>query len=240
MDIIYNSNLQGGNVTTFILLSGGVGTRMQHTIPKQYLLLAGKPMIMHTLERCNQIKDLEKIVIVCSSEYIGNIQLMVQQYNITIPIEYAEAGNTRQSSVYSGLNFVNTESVIIHESARPFVSIEEFKTLIDASEENVTYGVKIPFTVLKGKNYISSVLNREELVNIQLPQKFNTQLLRNAHFAAQKDGKKFTEDASQIFFYYPNTSIKILEGKDYNIKITTPTDMLTGEIIYKEFFAGRK
>lgn len=225
---------------TMILLSGGVGARMHNAVPKQYMLLAGKPVIMHILERADRIKDLKKVVMVCSEEYKPGIELMVRQYNIRIPVVYAPAGESRQASVYSGLSMVETDEVIIHEAARPFVDVEDFNKLIDTPEENVMTGIPIPFTVIKGDAYVSGLLNRAELVNVQLPQKFNTKLLLDVHKKAIAEGKQFTEDASQVYYYNPELKIRIIEGKDYNVKITTPTDMVTGELIYKEYFAGRK
>lgn len=135
---------------------------------------------------------------------------------------------------------VETDEVIIHEAARPFVDVEDFNKLIDTPEENVMTGIPIPFTVIKGDAYVSGLLNRAELVNVQLPQKFNTKLLLDVHKKAIAEGKQFTEDASQVYYYNPELKIRIIEGKDYNVKITTPTDMVTGELIYKEYFAGRK
>jgi 2-C-methyl-D-erythritol 4-phosphate cytidylyltransferase len=225
---------------TMILLSGGVGSRMHNNVPKQYMLLAGKPVIMHILERAERIKDLKKVVVVCAEEYKPSIELMVRQYNVQIPVVYAPAGGSRQASVYSGLDLVDTDKVIIHEAARPFVDADDFNELVSTSEENVMTGISIPFTVIKGEAYVSGLLNRSELVNVQLPQKFNTKLLIDAHKKAVAEGKHFTEDASLVYYYNPEVQIRIIKGKEYNIKITTPTDMITGELIYKEYFAGRK
>ena len=76
---------------TLILLSGGTGSRMKKTVPKQYLLLAGKPVVMHTLERIDKIKEISNIVIVCTDEYIPTIQMMLTQYNIQTPVKFASA-----------------------------------------------------------------------------------------------------------------------------------------------------
>ena len=225
---------------TFVLLSGGVGSRMHQSIPKQYMLLAGKPMIMHVLDKVDTIEQISKIVIVCAEEYRSAINLMLEQYGIMKPVEYADAGESRQASVLSGLRKVETEDVIIHEAARPFVTVEDYLELIDEPCENAMIGIDIPFTVIKGHENVEGLLTRSELVNVQLPQKFNTKLILDAHEKAVAEGKKFTEDASLLFNYSPETQIKIVRGKDYNIKVTTRMDMLTGEIIYDEVFRRRK
>lgn len=222
-----------------VLLAGGSGTRMKNPMPKQYMLLAGKPVIMHTLERIDAIDQIGETVIVCAEEYVEKIKFMMEQYGITKPVSFALSGNTRQASVLSGLEKVTGDKVIIHEAARPFVKKEEFCELMDVSEDNVIIGSPISFTVLKGNGKVEDILNRSELVNVQLPQKFNTELLKNAHYKAKSEGKVFTEDASMVHYYYPDVDIRIIDGKDYNIKVTTPTDMIIGKIIYDEYFSRR-
>lgn len=225
---------------TVVLLSGGTGSRMKKDVPKQYLLLAGKPVIMHTLERIDKLPDIEKIVVVCADNYVSSIQEMIEQYNISVPVVFATAGETRQASVKSGLEAVTTEYVILHEAARPFVSETDFKNLMQESQGNAMYGAPIPYTVIKGHELVEGLLDRTELVNVQLPQKFRTSLLKEAHEKAFEEGRTFTEDAGLVYYYYPKTDIKICEGMDYNIKLTTPMDLIIGEMIYKEYFARRK
>lgn len=223
-----------------VLLAGGKGSRMKNSIPKQYMLLAGKPVIMHTLERIDTIDEISEVIIVCAGEYTEQIKFMLSQYGIKKDVKYAEAGDSRQASVLSGLEQVSSEYVIIHEAARPFVKKREFLDLIKYEKENAIIGSPINYTVLRGKDKVEGIFNRSELINVQLPQKFNTELLKNAHYSAKRDVKIFTEDASTVFYYFPDVDIDVIEGKDYNIKLTTPTDMLVGKIIYDEYFSGRK
>lgn len=222
-----------------ILLSGGNGSRMKKAVPKQYMLLAGKPVIMHIVERFDVIDEIKEIIVVCTPEYQSLIELMFKQYGIEKTVKYAEAGKTRQESVMSGLKYVRTDAVIIHEAARPFVTAEEFRKLINEEEENVIYGADINYTVIKGDKYVRELLERSTLVNVQLPQKFNTGILKSAHEKAIREGKQYTEDASLLFDYDNSIRIKIIEGSDYNIKLTTPTDMVMGEDIYREYFRRR-
>ena len=224
---------------SFVLLAGGSGTRMKNPMPKQYMLLAGKPVIMHTLERIDTIDEIGETIIVCAEEYIEKIKFMMEQYGIVKRVSFALSGKTRQESVYSGLEKATYDNVIIHEAARPFVKKEEFGELIACQEDNVIIGSPISFTVLKGAGKVEDILNRSELVNVQLPQKFNLELLKNAHYKAKVDGILFTEDASLVHYYYPDVEIKIIAGKDYNIKVTTPTDMIIGKMIYDEYFSRR-
>ncbi|MDO5139835.1 MAG: IspD/TarI family cytidylyltransferase [Oscillospiraceae bacterium] len=221
---------------TFVLLSGGIGSRMRNSIPKQYMELAGKPMIMHILETVDRIGEIGKIIIVCEEEYREFIDSMTKQCGISTSIEYAKAGNTRQASVLSGLTKVKTENVIIHEAARPFVTEEDYLRLIREECENAMMGIGIPFTVLKGQEQVEGLLTRSELVNVQLPQKYNTELLLEAHKKAVLEEKAFTEDASLLYYYRPDVRIRIVKGQDYNIKVTTQTDLLIGETLYQGVF----
>ena len=154
---------------SFILLAAGKGVRLGKKMPKQFLPLAGKPMLVHTLERIDMLRQITEIIIVCSDEYLPDIQAYVDSYGITKNVLYAKGGATRQESVYNGLLAASEDTVIIHEAARPLVSIAEFEQLILCPYDNVTYSYSIPFTVLKRSSdgTISDILHREELVNIQ-------------------------------------------------------------------------
>ena len=149
-----------------MLLAGGTGLRMKKTIPKQYLLLAGKPVLMHTMERIDRVHEISETVIVCTDEYLPLIEKMLVQYNITVPVKFAKAGATRQASVKSGLELVTTEAVVLHEAARPFVSELDFKRLLSEPCENAMYGLPVPFTVIKGHDQAEGILERSELVNV--------------------------------------------------------------------------
>lgn len=225
---------------TLLFLSGGTGSRMQQSVPKQYLLLAGKPVIMHILERVDQIDAIGDIVIVCAKEYESSINMMLGQYGIKKRVRYAPAGATRQESVRNGLKLIETDDIILHEAARPFVRTEDFERLIAVEERNATFGNSIPFSVLKGREYVEGLLERSELINVQLPQKFDTKLLKEVHERALAEGREFTEDAGMIFLYHPEVKIKVVEGMDYDIKLTTRIDMLAGEQIYDDVFRRRK
>lgn len=220
-----------------ILLSGGIGTRMKASVPKQFLPIGGKPIIVHVLDKLENISEICEVVIPSPRNYIEQTKDIIRTYQFSKPVQVIEGGETRQESVYKGLKCVTRESVLIHESVRPFVTKEEFERLIHVEDRNATYGMDIPFTVLEGEEYIEKNLDRSRLINIQLPQKFDTKKLLAAHEQAIKDGKVFTEDVS-LYFHYNGERIKVLRGTEYNIKITRPIDQAIGEIIYKEYILG--
>lgn len=224
---------------SMIILAGGMGNRMRQSMPKQFLQLAGRPVITHIMERVERIEYIAEVIIVCAPEYNDLVSHYITSMNLKKPYLFSPNGITRQQSVYNGLNRAQYENVIIHEAARPFVAYEDFMKLIENESENCTFGNKVPFTVLKSKNgYISGLLNRSELINIQLPQKFNKDVILRAHQQAAADGREFTEDASMLVAY-DLAAVRVIEGKEYNIKLTEPLDMLIGEQIYKECFSKK-
>ena len=222
---------------SFILLSAGKGRRFGGSIPKQYLKLGGKPIIVHSLERIEKLKPVKEIIIVCNKEDIELIKKYVLQYRIVKNIVFIQGGDSRQESVYNGIKAAKHENIILHEAARPFVSTEDFSVIIEDQHENVSFYYPISYTVLKKdeQQSISGILNRDELVNVQLPQKFLKTDLIKCHELAKYENRSFTEDAGMIYFYLKKP-VHCLKGKNYNIKITEYIDLLIGEVIYKEEF----
>lgn len=212
---------------------------MQQTVPKQFLPLAGKPMILHTLERLEKLTAVGEVVVVCLPAYQDLLREQIRAYALRKPYRIVDSGDSRQSSTYQGLLAARHAQVLIHEAARPFVTTREFQALLDAPAENATYGIDIPFTVSRRKGeHLCGLLTRSELLNVQLPQKFSRQALRSAHEQASAEGRTFTEDTG-LLYAFGHKDIQILPGTPYNVKITEPVDLLCGEIIYKEYIVGR-
>lgn len=215
-----------------ILLSGGKGSRFENTTPKQYLMFAGKPMILYSLECMEPIKEIKEIVVVCAPDCRELIKGYIKDYNLKKKFVFADAGDTRQASVYSGLKASKYDNVIIHESARPLVTKGDFQKIIECEHENVTTACPIPYTVLQKDedNFIFDILDRSKLINNQAPQKFNKEKLLFVHKKALLENKTFTEDSSMLFNYLDEKSY-IIQGKSYNIKMTEYTDLIYGELL---------
>ena len=221
--------------TGMIVLAGGIGKRIGRPFPKQFLLLGGKPLIIHVLEKARDIPEITRVVITCPEAHLDATRELIANHRLGDKFECIVGGGSRQESVYKGLLALDgLDSVIVHEAVRPLVTLAEFRTLIEAGDENAMYGIPIPFTVLKGHDYVEGLLERDELVNVQLPQKFHLGKLLAAHEAARRDGVDFTEDAG-LFHAYAKEPVRILPGSDQNIKITVPTDTVTAEAIYADF-----
>lgn len=221
--------------TGMIVLAGGIGKRIGRPVPKQFLLLGGNPLLVHVLEKARALRDVEIVVITCPASHLDETRELLANHDFDDRFRCIEGGVTRQESVYRGLEALGdeVESVVIHEAVRPLVTIDEFRRLLDAPDANAMFGIPIPFTVLKGGEYVEDLLERSELVNVQLPQKFEAAALRAAHEAARRDGARFTEDAS-LFFRYADAPVRILPGSERNLKITVPTDLIIAEAIYAD------
>jgi 2-C-methyl-D-erythritol 4-phosphate cytidylyltransferase len=217
-----------------IVLAGGIGKRIGRPFPKQFLLLGGKPLIIHVLEKARLIPEIEQVVITCPDAHLDETRRLIANHGFDERFTCIVGGVSRQESVYLGLReLAECGSVIVHEAVRPLVTAAEFRELIAAPDPNAMYGIPISFTVLKGHDYVEDLLQRDELVNVQLPQKFDRAALAAAHDAARRDGAIFTEDAS-LFHQYAGAPVRILPGSERNIKITVPTDIVTAEAIYAD------
>jgi 2-C-methyl-D-erythritol 4-phosphate cytidylyltransferase len=218
---------------TLLLLAGGVGNRMDSDVPKQITLLNGTPMLIYSLHAAEEIEEFEEIIIPCPEDYLNRIKDVVGGYSIGKKIRFVVGGSTRQESVYLSLLENKSANVVIHESARPLVKPDYFKTLINDSSDNVIYGLDIPFTVLyKDMTRVSGVIDRKNIFNVELPHKYNALVLLEAHKKAMVENKFFTEDASLVFHY--GGEVKIVPGHHENIKITTWVDYLIAEKLLEE------
>lgn len=221
-----------------VVLAGGIGKRMGKPSPKQFALLGGKPIIMHTLEKIERLTEVNRVIITCPADHLDKTRELLENHGLQ-KFDCIEGGATRQESVYKGLLALRGhDTVIIHEAVRPFVTVDEFRALIAEPHQNAFYGTDIPFTVLSGDGTVTGTLDRRSLVNVQLPQKFDLEQLLDAHEQARADGHVSTEDAS-LLYDYTQAKIAILKGSEINIKITHPADMIVGEAIYEEYVLGK-
>ena len=221
---------------SLILLAGGNGNRMNCSRPKQFLPLAGKPVIAHSLERIARIREITELVIVCAEGDRREIGGLMREFGMPAKHIQANAGATRQESVYNGLLASTNDHVIIHEAVRPFVKTEDFLELIEHDGKNVILASPIAFTVIQSAyDRVAGVINRDEVRNVQLPHKYERHVLLLAHEKARQEDRFYTEDAGLLYDML-GTDIACIPGKEYNIKITYPIDMVFGEAIYKEYF----
>jgi 2-C-methyl-D-erythritol 4-phosphate cytidylyltransferase len=212
-----------------IILAAGLGKRAKLNYPKQYFRLAGKPLIIIILDLFLKIKEINNIIVVVIPGIISEFEELLKSYYFNLSkIKIVEGGNIRQESVLNGLRLVETERVLIHEAVRPFITKQHVLDLIGIDSDVVVPCVSIVPTIsTKDGKYI----DRDILVNVQLPQVFNTDILKKAHYKALE--KDYSDDSSLV---WSELGIKpiFIKGLEENIKITTPIDIKVSEVLYEE------
>ena len=218
-----------------IIVAGGKGLRMGSDIPKQFLPIGGKPVLMRTIERFREYsKDLQVILVLPKAQQ-AYWQELCREYNFKVEYLLADGGETRFHSVQHGLALIpdDAEGVVgVHDGVRPFPSIEVIRSCYETARTAKAVIPVIPIveTVreLTGTGPVSSItVPRDHYRLVQTPQTFDIQLLKAANRQPYNDG--FTDDASVVESY--GHQITLVEGNRENIKITTPYDITVAEAI---------
>ncbi len=221
---------------TAIIPAAGNGSRMASKEKKQYMKLDKKEILIRTIEKfekCNLIND---IIVVTSQDEVDRCKELIAKYNIKKVVKVVCGGERRQDSIYNALQEVSHESdiVLVHDAARPFVSE---KIIIDNINEvsdkvGVITAVASKDTIKVIKNgFVEETLDRSKLINVQTPQTFNYKTLVKAYDYMVKHDLDVTDDSSLMESI--GVKIKVITGSYDNIKITTPDDLLIGELILK-------
>ena len=217
-----------------ILLSGGQGKRMKGAIPKQYLLLQGKPLILHALEALLSFPSWSEIAIVCEEKY----HPLFLPYQTKACLRFALPGKERQDSVFSGLQVLSpeTEWVCIHDGARPLLLPEDLDSVISQGRSfgAATLAVPVKMTIKKTdeKKIVQKTLSRDHLWEIQTPQVLSYQTLKEGHQKALKTQCIATDDVSLAESL--NQPVLIVPGSYSNLKITTEEDLLLADILLRK------
>jgi 2-C-methyl-D-erythritol 4-phosphate cytidylyltransferase len=210
-----------------IYLTAGFGIRANLGYPKQYAYIGGKPILVHGLETLNKIQTIKNFIIV--AEDIAKVAGIVNPYNIS-NFSIIDGGMTRQESVYKGLKKVTSENVLIAESVRPFISTAFVENIINTKGKHV-----IPYARLNSTPFTLSgnILNRDEIVCVQTPQKYLSRELRESHeFAVKQNIENTTDDLDLMKRVGICSGYEYIEGPIENIKITYPIDLKIAEAIY--------
>ena len=215
-----------------IIVAGGKGLRMGSDIPKQFLLIGGKPVLMRTLERFRQYSTTLQIILVLPKAQQDYWQKLCKEYAFDIDYQLADGGETRFHSVQNGLAKIpdNAQGVVgVHDGVRPFPSIDVIRNCYETAREKKAVIPVIPVveTVRHLKGDTSVTVPRNDYRLVQTPQTFDIQLLKAANRQPYNDG--FTDDASVVEAY--GFDITLVEGNRENIKITTPYDLKIAEVL---------
>jgi 2-C-methyl-D-erythritol 4-phosphate cytidylyltransferase len=213
-----------------VIVAGGSGKRMGLETPKQFLELAGRPVLMHTIERFKLFNKEMEIITVLPENQLRHWTDLQKRYSFDIPHTLVKGGAHRFNSVRNGLKFVEGPGLVaIHDGVRPLVKVETIKKCFDSAEKN---GSGIPalspsdsLRMMDGDK--STSVNRLNYKMIQTPQVFDIDLIKKAY--KQDYDTSFTDDASVL--EKTGKKIFLVEGNRENIKITNPEDLFIAQTL---------
>ena len=217
--------------TLAIVLAGGAGKRMGSSTSKPFLLLDNKPILVHTLQVFQECKPVDGIYLVVNHRDLPLIQEeILETYHFSKIMKLVIGGRLRQDSVRNGLEAIDEscDVVIIHDAARPFVSpafVEKSIFLMEMFDAVVpAIPARDTIKVISKEGFVLKTLERDALWHIQTPQTFKYDLIAKAYREGM--AKKLCGYDDSTFMEYLGKKVKVVEGSPYNIKITTPEDLL--------------
>ncbi|MBI4873735.1 MAG: 2-C-methyl-D-erythritol 4-phosphate cytidylyltransferase [Acidobacteria bacterium] len=232
-----------------ILPAAGLGTRMGRTQPeksgtsrKQFMLLDGAPILLHTIRKFMASPAVSEIVVALRAEDIEWVRELLERESLPRPVRLVEGGDARQQSVENALAAVSADIalVAVHDAVRPFIDLETLdRVLAEAAQCGAAIVGIVPVDTVKQvrRNKIRATLPRDRLVLAQTPQVFRVELLRQAFAKAREDGFTGTDEASLVE-RLEQVEVSVVLGSDRNIKITKPTDMDLARLFLAEETAG--
>lgn len=216
-----------------VIVAGGKGLRMGNAVPKQFLPLAGKPILYYTIKAFADAYDDMKIVLVLPQDQLSYAQMVLQAFPDRIDLEIVTGGETRFHSVQNGLKAVSNDAVVfVHDGVRPMVSPELVRACY---EQAVEKGSAIPAVAVSDSMRMvdgetSRAVNREQMRSIQTPQTFRADILLPAFKQEYNEG--FTDEATVVEAF--GKPVYLIAGEKSNIKLTTPEDMMVAEAMLSE------
>lgn len=211
-----------------IIVAGGTGTRMGADLPKQFMLLANKPVMMHTLEKFHQSNC--ELIVVLNVDYHDQWKSLCKQHSFEIPHTLIKGGRNRFESVKNGLKSISENALVaIHDAVRPLIDISTINEAFDCADKNGNAVVVVPSkdSLRKAENDNSYSVPRSDYFIVQTPQIFEKNTLDKAY--KEEFRNEFTDDASVVEKL--GIKIHLVEGKQSNIKITYREDLAIAETL---------
>lgn len=226
------------------LLAGGVGNRIGADTPKQFVLLDGRPLLAHCIDKFIKVECLDEIIVSSPKEYIKQTNTLVEEYFPSVNnIIVIQGGETREGTIMNSISYIEDKSdfndnpiVATHDAARIFVSPNQIRKSISYAKK---YGASAPIIPsndvmvksLDGTN-IHSMPDRNQLFHVQTPQTFHIHEYKRLYESLSEDEKKVVKEAVKVFYLHKK-DIYLFKGENNNFKITTPFDLKIAESIIK-------
>jgi 2-C-methyl-D-erythritol 4-phosphate cytidylyltransferase len=224
-------------MNTAIIAAAGTGSRMASDRPKQFLQLAGTPIIFHTLVPFEQCESIQEVIVVLPAEESAAFLTLAGKHGLRKLSRVVPGGSTRADSVKRGLMAVRPATagiVAVHDGVRPFVTVEEIESVVKAAETHGAAILVAPVTdTIKHVNgdTVVNTLQRRDLRRALTPQCFRYELLREAYEHADVNDPSLTDESALVEKI--GVPVTTIEGSSRNVKITTPQDLLIAETLLK-------
>ncbi|MBN8653285.1 MAG: 2-C-methyl-D-erythritol 4-phosphate cytidylyltransferase [Cytophagales bacterium] len=215
-----------------LIVAGGKGTRIKSKLPKQFLELKGKPILIHTLEAFYRYSENITIILVLPEDDFAIWNDICKKYNFTRPVILQKGGETRFQSVKNGLEKIEGNGLVaIHDGVRPLVSedIIGASFRLAAVHQSAVAAVRLKESIRMTDQDNTKAMDRSRFRLIQTPQTFSIELIKQAY--QLKEDPTMTDDASVVEKL--GHTISLFEGSYENIKITTPEDLIVAEALVK-------
>lgn len=227
------------------ILAGGVGKRFGSSdIPKQFLEIKNKPIIIYTIEKFLVNDNFEKIIVLTPKEWIEHTKDIVKKYLNAEKVVVIEGGETRNDTIMNAINYIESEGnlnddtiIITHDSVRPFVTHRIIEDNIKAVKE---FGacdtvIEATDTIVESNNnsFITSIPERKYMYQGQTPQSFKALELKETFLSLTDNEKTILTDAAKIYVL-KNKTVQLVKGETYNIKITYPYDLRIARSLLEE------
>lgn len=218
-------------ILDLVVLAAGRGTRMGDAVPKQFVSLGGQPMILHSLKVFESLPYIGTKYIVCSQDQMTRMNEILSEHRISRFV-LVQGGEARAESVRRGLDRVQSERVITHNAALPFVTKKLVDQVVAENYDCVTTVTPVESNLCEGEAFAERIVSRARLKHINTPQSFRTQVFRECHEKARREGYVPLSDC-ELMLHYGHT-VRFVPGATTNIKITTRIDLMVAEIMLQD------
>ena len=217
-----------------IILAAGTGKRMKNALPKQFMLVAGKTVLEHSVDAFEKNAHIDEIAVVLHKDYISEFEHFIQKNNWQKVKKVLAGGKERYESALAAINAYqqfSDDNLILHDAARPLVSERIINDVVNALGEYNAVTVAIPnsdtmYQVDDSQRFVSNIPNRIFWQRAQTPQAFKAKTIQKGYELALKDADfQFTDDCGVVAKYLPDEKIFIVQGEERNMKITYKEDL---------------